>query len=53
MNDAESQVSKLFKNERSYALLEEWHAAPSVRYMAKIRNNGKDSRPGNDKGGHV
>lgn len=42
MNDQTSQVSKLFKNERSYALLEEWHAAPSVRYQAKIRNNGKD-----------
>jgi molybdopterin-containing oxidoreductase family iron-sulfur binding subunit len=53
MNDKESQVSKLFSNERSYALLEEWHAAPAVRYMAKIRNNGKDSRPGKDKGGHV
>lgn len=53
MNDSESQVSKLFKDERSYALLEEWHAAPAVRYMAKIRNNGKESRPGKDKGGHV
>lgn len=57
MNDADSQVSKLFKNERTYALLEEWHAAPSVKYMAKIKNNGKDSRhenaTGKDKGGHV
>ncbi|MBN8536604.1 MAG: TAT-variant-translocated molybdopterin oxidoreductase [Deltaproteobacteria bacterium] len=59
MNNPESQVSKLFKNDRSYALLEEWHAAPSVRYMAKIRNNGKDAKvlnktkPESDKGGHV
>tara|TARA_B110001454_G_scaffold219203_1_gene252123 strand:+ start:33866 stop:37015 length:3150 start_codon:yes stop_codon:yes gene_type:complete len=54
MNDANSQVSKLFKNERSYALLEEWHAAPSVRYQAKIRNNGKDqiAASGAHEGGH-
>lgn len=51
MNDVNSQVSKLFKNERSYALLEEWHAAPSVRYQAKIRNNGKDQK--SSEGGHV
>lgn len=50
-NDPNSQVSKLFKNDRSYALLEEWHAAPSVRYQAKIRNNGKDQK--SSEGGHV
>lgn len=50
-NDANSQVSKLFKNDRSYALLEEWHAAPSVRYQAKIKNNGKDQNA--SEGGHV
>lgn len=44
MNDPESQVSKWFKEERAYALLEEWNAAPAVRYMTKIRNNGKDAR---------
>jgi MoCo/4Fe-4S cofactor protein with predicted Tat translocation signal len=43
MNDPESQVSKVFKNERAYALLEEWNAAPSVRYMSKIRNNDKET----------
>jgi molybdopterin-containing oxidoreductase family iron-sulfur binding subunit len=43
MNDPESQVSQWFKNERAYALLEEWHAAPSVRYMSKIRNNDKET----------
>ena len=54
MNDPNSQVSKMFKNERSYALLEEWHAAPSVRYQAKIRNNGKDqiAASGAHEGGH-
>lgn len=42
VNDPNSQVAKLFKADRSYALLEEWHAAPAVRYMAKIKNNGKE-----------
>jgi molybdopterin-containing oxidoreductase family iron-sulfur binding subunit len=40
LNDENSRVAKIFKAEpRSYALLEEWHARPSVRYMSKIRNN--------------
>lgn len=38
MNDPNSRVSKMFSQERSYALLEEFHAAPSVRYLSKIRN---------------
>lgn len=46
LNDPESAVSKKFKNEpRAYALLEEWHAAPAVRYLTKIRNNGLESAP--------
>ncbi len=45
LNDPESEVSKMFfKDERSYALLEEFHAAPSVRYLTKIRNNGQPNR---------
>lgn len=40
LNDENSRVSQIFKSEeRSYALLEEWYAKPSVRYMSKIRNN--------------
>lgn len=40
LNDENSEVAKAFKAEpRSYALLEEWYAKPSVRYMTKIRNN--------------
>jgi MoCo/4Fe-4S cofactor protein with predicted Tat translocation signal len=47
LNDPESQVAKVFKDEpRSYALLEEWHAAPSVRYLSKIRNNDKETAGG-------
>ncbi len=40
LNDENSRVAKVFKtDERAYALLEEWYAQPSVRYMSKIRNN--------------
>lgn len=40
VNDPKSQVSQVFKdNPRSYSLLEEFNAAPAVRYMTKIRNN--------------
>lgn len=53
MNDPNSAVSKKFKEERSYALLEEWHAAPAVRYMTKIRNNGKEKRHEGAHGDHA
>ncbi len=61
VNDPSSKVSKMFKEDpRAYALLEEFHAAPSVRYLTKIRNNNKDSlRPdqngsgSHNKGGHA
>lgn len=44
VNDENSEVSKAFhKDPRSYALLEEWHAKPAVRYLTKIRNNGKET----------
>jgi len=40
LNDANSRVAKAFKEEpRSYELLEEWYAKPSVRYQSKIKNN--------------
>jgi molybdopterin-containing oxidoreductase family iron-sulfur binding subunit len=54
LNDPESKVSKSFKEDpRSYALLEEFNAAPSVRYMVKIRNNDQETRSteGAHKGG--
>nr|BFD59294.1 TAT-variant-translocated molybdopterin oxidoreductase [Bdellovibrio sp. CKG001]BFD62670.1 TAT-variant-translocated molybdopterin oxidoreductase [Bdellovibrio sp. HM001] len=50
LNDPNSAVAKIFKTEeRGYALLEEWHAKPSVRYLSKIRNNDKEST-GDQKG---
>ena len=46
LNDENSRVSKIFKAEpRSYALLEEWYAKPSVRYLSKIRNNDQVTPP--------
>ncbi|MCE3010915.1 MAG: TAT-variant-translocated molybdopterin oxidoreductase [Proteobacteria bacterium] len=57
LNDPESRVSKHFKEDpRNYALLEEFHAAPSVRYMTKIRNNHQETRfkdAHGKKGGHA
>ncbi len=38
MNDKNSEISKLFKNERSYVLLEEYNVQPSVAYLTKVRN---------------
>lgn len=46
MNDPNSKVSKAFSEPRAYGLLEEWGAKPAVRYMTKIRNNGKESAKG-------
>jgi molybdopterin-containing oxidoreductase family iron-sulfur binding subunit len=49
MNDENSKVSQYFrKDPRAYTLLEEWHAAPSVRYMTKIRNNHQEARYNKD-----
>ncbi len=38
MNDPQSEISKLYKNERSYHMLEEVGIKPSVVYLTKIRN---------------
>ena len=38
LNDPESKVSKMFKDERNYHLLEELHTLPSVGYLTKVRN---------------
>lgn len=52
MNDENSRVAKVFKSEpRAYALLEEWYAKPSVRYMTKIRNNDEVTPPKKKHGG--
>ncbi len=38
LNDVDSSVSKKFKDERNYHLLEEIHVLPSVGYLLQVRN---------------
>jgi molybdopterin-containing oxidoreductase family iron-sulfur binding subunit len=38
LKDPESKVSKMFKDQRNYHLLEELHTLPSVGYLTKVRN---------------
>ncbi len=38
LNDPESKVSGMFRDERNYHLLEELHTLPSVGYLTKVRN---------------
>ncbi|MFO7827929.1 MAG: 4Fe-4S dicluster domain-containing protein [Bacteroidales bacterium] len=38
LNDKNSEVYKLFEQERRYHLLEELHTLPSVGYLTKVRN---------------
>ncbi|MEZ0392752.1 MAG: TAT-variant-translocated molybdopterin oxidoreductase [Pseudobdellovibrionaceae bacterium] len=56
INNPESRVAKLFAEKRQYAVLEEFHTAPNVRYLSKIRNDDQETRPGShghdSKGGH-
>ncbi len=52
LNDKDSAVSKLFKNERTYKLLDEIHVLSSIGYMTHLRN--RDADPHKDgHGGHV
>ena len=49
LNDKNSEISKLYKDERSYHALEELDVKPSIMYMTKIRNveeNKKDQHHG-------
>lgn len=38
LNDKNSEIAKLYQNDRSYHVLEELGVKPSVQYMTKIRN---------------
>ena len=38
MNDPDSGVSKLKREERNYHLLEQLHTLPSIGYLTKVRN---------------
>lgn len=43
-NDPNSEISKMFKNDRAYKMLEEIDTAPSVVYLTKIRNRKEESK---------
>jgi MoCo/4Fe-4S cofactor protein with predicted Tat translocation signal len=45
MNDKNSELSKLHRNERSYGMLEELNTVPSVKYLTKIRNRKENAAP--------
>ncbi|MDF1575077.1 MAG: 4Fe-4S dicluster domain-containing protein [Bacteroidales bacterium] len=47
MNDPESKVSKLKREERNYHLLEQLHTLPSVAYLTRVRN--LEAEPGTEK----
>ena len=38
LNNPESKINRLFKDERNYHLLEQLHTLPSVGYLTKVRN---------------
>ena len=44
-NDANSELSQLFKDERSYHLLESVNTKPSVFYQTKVWNRADESKP--------
>jgi molybdopterin-containing oxidoreductase family iron-sulfur binding subunit len=38
LNDPQSEVSRLFLNERTYGVVEELNVLPSVNFLTKVRN---------------
>lgn len=42
LNDKDSAVSQWFESNRQYTLLEEFNAAPRVRYLSKVRHTDRD-----------
>ncbi len=47
LNDPESEVSKLFRDDRAFTVLEEVKTLPSVSYLTRIRNQKADEVIGN------
>jgi len=47
-SDENSKISKRFRDERNYGLLEEIHALPSVGYLVKVRNQSNEEIHNND-----
>ncbi len=48
LNNPKSKVSKLFKDERNYHVLEQLHTLPSIGYLTKIRNKPAEEKTHND-----
>ncbi|MBT3675045.1 MAG: 4Fe-4S dicluster domain-containing protein [Candidatus Marinimicrobia bacterium] len=48
LNNPESRISKMTKDERHYKVLEELNAVPTVGYLTQVRNRDADK----EKGGH-
>jgi molybdopterin-containing oxidoreductase family iron-sulfur binding subunit len=38
LNDPQSEISKVFLNERAYGVVEELNVLPSVNFLTKVRN---------------
>lgn len=54
LNDPESEISKMYGNERNYHLLEQLHTLPSVGYLTKVRNRaGGPVEEADHHGGHA
>ena len=43
VNDPKSRVAELIGSSRAYRLLDELNIGPSVRYLARVRNPGKEA----------
>jgi MoCo/4Fe-4S cofactor protein with predicted Tat translocation signal len=52
LNDADSEVSKLHKHNRSYAMLAFLNVKPRLHYLAKLRNPAGDADGHGDAGKH-
>ena len=52
LNDANSEASKMFADDRAYFLLEEVGVKPSVSYMTKVRNTEPDMAAKHGAGEH-
>jgi len=39
LHNPDSEISKLYKNERAFSVLDELNVQSSVKYMTKVRNN--------------